>query len=205
MDVEIVHFLVALLFLRGLGSIAFILTTHFDGGDVEMQASGGSMMAEDARGRAVNIVNSGPAGGTLAAAYVGQLTGNEGVIGMDMGGTSFDIGLIVGGEPRVAPESQFEGFSVKVPILDVHAIGAGGGSLAWVDQGGALNVGPESAGSAPGPACYGLGEEIIAFMCRMGGDIGWGKFSLVELDEANKRLIIEAVDKTGQWGQIAML
>jgi N-methylhydantoinase A len=124
-----------------------------------MQASGGSMMAEDARGRAVNIVNSGPAGGAQAAAYVGQLTGDEQVIGVDMGGTSFDIGLIVGGEPRVAPESQFEGFPVKMPILDVHAIGAGGGSLAWVDQGGALNVGPESAGSAPGPACYGLGGE----------------------------------------------
>ncbi len=123
-----------------------------------MQASGGSMMAKDARGRAVNIVNSGPAGGALAAAYVGQLTGDGQVIGADMGGTSFDIGLIVDGEPRVAPESQFEGFPVKMPILDVHAIGAGGGSLAWVDQGGALNVGPESAGSAPGPACYGLGS-----------------------------------------------
>lgn len=127
-----------------------------------MQASGGSMTTEEARGRAVNIVNSGPAGGALAAAYVGQLTGDGQIISVDMGGTSFDIGLIVGGEPRMAPESQFEGFPVKMPILDVHAIGAGGGSLAWVDQGGALvslSVGPESAGSAPGPACYGLGGE----------------------------------------------
>jgi N-methylhydantoinase A len=124
-----------------------------------MQASGGSMTTDDARGRAVNVVNSGPAGGALAAAYVGTLTGDEQIIGVDMGGTSFDIGLIDRGEPRVAPESQFEGFPVKIPILDVHAIGAGGGSLAWVDQGGALNVGPESAGSAPGPACYGLGGE----------------------------------------------
>jgi N-methylhydantoinase A len=124
-----------------------------------MQASGGSMTTEDARGRAVNVVNSGPAGGALAAAYVGTLSGDEQIIGVDMGGTSFDIGLIDRGEPRVAPESQFEGFPVKIPILDVHAIGAGGGSLAWVDQGGALNVGPESAGSEPGPACYGLGGE----------------------------------------------
>jgi N-methylhydantoinase A len=124
-----------------------------------MQASGGSMTTGDARGRAVNIVNSGPAGGALAAAHVGQLTGDGRIIGVDMGGTSFDIGLIVNGEPRMAPESQFEGFPVKMPILDVHAIGAGGGSLAWIDQGGALNVGPESAGSAPGPACYGLGGE----------------------------------------------
>jgi N-methylhydantoinase A len=124
-----------------------------------MQASGGSMTTEDARGRAVNIVNSGPAGGALAAAYVGQLTGHGRIISVDMGGTSFDIGLIVEGEPRMAPESQFEGFPVKMPILDVHAIGAGGGSLAWIDPGGALTVGPESAGSAPGPACYGLGGE----------------------------------------------
>ncbi len=131
-------------------------------GDVDlriMQASGGSMTTGMAKHRAVNIVNSGPAGGALAAAYVGRLTGNEQVISVDMGGTSFDVGVIDGGEPRVAPESQFEGFPVKIPILDVQAIGAGGGSLAWIDEGGALNVGPESAGSDPGPACYGLGGE----------------------------------------------
>ena len=124
-----------------------------------MQASGGSMTTEMAKRRAVNIVNSGPAGGALAAAYVGQLTGDQQVISVDMGGTSFDVGVIDRGEPRVAPESQFEGFPVKIPILDVQAIGAGGGSLAWIDRGGALNVGPESAGSQPGPACYGLGGE----------------------------------------------
>ena len=132
-------------------------------GDVDlriMQASGGSMTTGMAKHRAVNIVNSGPAGGALAAAYVGRLTGNEQVISVDMGGTSFDVGVIDGGEPRVAPESQFEGFPVKIPILDVQAIGAGGGSLAWIDEGGALNVGPESAGSDPGPACYGLGGDL---------------------------------------------
>jgi len=131
-------------------------------GDVDlriMQASGGSMTTEIAKYRAVNIVNSGPAGGALAAAYVGRLTGDDQVISVDMGGTSFDVGVIDRGEPRVAPESQFEGFPVKIPILDVQAIGAGGGSLAWIDEGGALNVGPESAGSEPGPACYGLGGE----------------------------------------------
>jgi N-methylhydantoinase A len=131
-------------------------------GDVDlriMQASGGSMTTELAKHRAVNVVNSGPAGGALAAAYVGRLTGDEQIISVDMGGTSFDVGVIDRGEPRVAPESQFEGFPVKIPILDVEAIGAGGGSLAWIDEGGALNVGPESAGSDPGPACYGLGGE----------------------------------------------
>jgi N-methylhydantoinase A len=124
-----------------------------------MQASGGSMTTEMAKHRAVNIVNSGPAGGALAAAYVGRLTDDQQIISVDMGGTSFDVGVIDRGEPRVAPESQFEGFPVKIPILDVQAIGAGGGSLAWIDQGGALNVGPRSAGSEPGPACYGLGGE----------------------------------------------
>ena len=131
-------------------------------GDVDlriMQASGGSMTTEMAKYRAVNIVNSGPAGGARAAAYVGRLTGDRQVVSVDMGGTSFDVGVIDRGEPRVAPESQFEGFPVKIPILDVQAIGAGGGSLAWIDEGGALNVGPESAGSEPGPACYGLGGE----------------------------------------------
>ncbi|MER3543637.1 MAG: hypothetical protein C4311_03285 [Chloroflexota bacterium] len=124
-----------------------------------MQASGGTMTAEAARGHAVNLVNSGPAGGTQAAALIGRLTGDRQIISVDMGGTSFDIGLIDGGAPRVTSEGEFEGYPVKIPVLDVHAIGAGGGSIAWLDVGGALNVGPLSARSMPGPACYGLGGE----------------------------------------------
>lgn len=124
-----------------------------------MQASGGSMTVEDAKSRAVNMVNSGPAGGALAAAYIGRLAGDEQIVGVDMGGTSFDIGLIVNGEPRIASEGEFEGYPVKIPLIDVKAIGAGGGSLAWIDKGGALNVGPESAGAEPGPACYGRGQR----------------------------------------------
>jgi N-methylhydantoinase A len=124
-----------------------------------MQANGGSMTVEDAKGRAVNMVNSGPAGGALAAAFVGRLAGDEQIVGVDMGGTSFDIGLIVDGEPHTSSEGEFEGYPVKIPIIDVHAIGAGGGSLAWIDRGGALNVGPESAGADPGPACYGQGTQ----------------------------------------------
>ena len=77
-----------------------------------------------------------------------------------MGGTSFDIGLVVDGQPRVKPEGEFEGYPVKIPLIDVEGIGAGGGSVAWVDAGGALNVGPQSAGASPGPACYGLGGEL---------------------------------------------
>jgi N-methylhydantoinase A len=124
-----------------------------------MQANGGSMTPAMARTHTVNLVNSGPAGGALAAAYIGRLTGDEKIVSVDMGGTSFDIGLIDGGKPRITQESMVEGFPVKVPMLDVHAIGAGGGSIAWVDAGGALNVGPESARSNPGPACYGRGGD----------------------------------------------
>ncbi len=125
-----------------------------------MQASGGSMSAQAAKARAVQMVNSGPAGGALAAGLVGRLVEEERVIGVDMGGTSFDVSLIVGGEPRLRSEGEFEGYPVKVPLIDVEGIGAGGGSIAWIDAGGALNVGPRSAGADPGPACYGLGGTL---------------------------------------------
>lgn len=132
-------------------------------GNVEvriMQASGGAMSAETARDHAVNIVNSGPAGGAVAGAFIGQLVGDDRLMTVDMGGTSFDIGLIIDGVPRVSSEGKFEGYPVKIPAVDVHAIGAGGGSIAWIDKGGALNVGPQSAAADPGPACYGLGGEL---------------------------------------------
>jgi len=122
-----------------------------------MQTSGGAMTAEAAQSHAVQMVNSGPAGGALATALFGRLAGEERVIGVDMGGTSFDVSLIVAGQPRLKAEGEFEGYPVKVPMIDVEGIGAGGGSIAWVDAGGALNVGPESAGADPGPACYGRG------------------------------------------------
>jgi N-methylhydantoinase A len=125
-----------------------------------MQASGGSMTAEVAKSHAVHMVNSGPAGGALATALFSGLAGIGGVIGVDMGGTSFDICLIIDGVPRIKAEGEFEGFPVKIPLMDVEGIGAGGGSIAWVDAGGALNVGPESAGADPGPACYGSGGTL---------------------------------------------
>ncbi len=125
-----------------------------------MQASGGSMTAEAAKDHAVQMVNSGPAAGAQATALFGRLAGESRVIGIDMGGTSFDVSLIVDGRARLKSEGEFEGYPVKVPLMDVEGIGAGGGSIAWVDAGGALNVGPRSAGAEPGPACYGLGGEL---------------------------------------------
>jgi N-methylhydantoinase A len=96
----------------------------------------------------------------VAGAFIGKLLGDKQLMTVDMGGTSFDIGLIVDGVPRVSSEGKFEGYPVKIPAVDVHAIGAGGGSIAWIDKGGALNMGPQSAAADPGPACYGLGGEL---------------------------------------------
>ena len=122
-----------------------------------IQANGGSTSVDNARIRAVTTVNSGPAGGVVAAAYYGRRHQRDKIVSVDMGGTSFDIGLIEGGISKVTTEGSFQGLPVKIPIIDLHIIGAGGGSIAWIDPGGALNVGPRSAGAEPGPACYGQG------------------------------------------------
>ncbi|MFQ5861361.1 MAG: hydantoinase/oxoprolinase family protein, partial [Dehalococcoidia bacterium] len=146
--------------VRYLDSLVQQLQEQYGAVDLRiMQASGGSMTVEVAKNHAVHIVNSGPAGGVVASSYVGRLVGDTQLISVDMGGTSFDIGLVDQGQPRLHSEGEFEGYPVKIPLVDVNAIGAGGGSIAWVDRGGALNVGPMSAGADPGPACYGLGGE----------------------------------------------
>jgi N-methylhydantoinase A len=120
-----------------------------------IQANGGATTVENARSRAVTTVNSGPAGGVIAAAWYGRAHGRDGIVSVDMGGTSFDIGLVEHGASQLTTEGSFQGLPVKLPIIDLHIIGAGGGSVAWIDAGGALNVGPRSAGAEPGPACYG--------------------------------------------------
>ncbi|MBI4788779.1 MAG: hydantoinase/oxoprolinase family protein [Chloroflexi bacterium] len=146
---------------RYIGNLVQMLCDKYGPVEVRiMQAIGGAMSAEAARDHAVNIVNSGPAGGAVAGAFIGTLLGDKQLMTVDMGGTSFDIGIIVDGVPRVSSEGKFEGYPVKIPAVDVHALGAGGGSIAWIDKGGALNVGPKSAAADPGPACYGLGGEL---------------------------------------------
>jgi len=131
-------------------------------GDIPLRimiASGGSINAEIAKDYAVHTVNSGPAGGALAGSHIGKLVGCDKIITVDMGGTSFDISLTDMGAPKVTADGKFEDFPVKIPIIDLSAIGAGGGSIAWIDKGGAVNVGPQSSGSNPGPACYKRGGE----------------------------------------------
>jgi N-methylhydantoinase A len=124
-----------------------------------IQANGGATTIDNARRRAVATVNSGPAGGVVAAAWYGREHARDRIVSVDMGGTSFDIGLVENGASQVTTEGSFQGLPVKLPIIDLHIIGAGGGSIAWIDAGGALNVGPRSAGAEPGPACYGRGGE----------------------------------------------
>lgn len=122
-----------------------------------IQANGGSTSIDVARNKPVTTVNSGPAGGVVAGAFYGRLHGRDRLVSVDMGGTSFDIGLVEGGASKVTTEGSFQDLPVRIPIIDLHIIGAGGGSIAWRDPGGALNVGPRSAGAEPGPACYGRG------------------------------------------------
>ncbi len=125
-----------------------------------MQSNGGSMTAEVAADHSAHLINSGPAGGAMATAFISKLTGNDYAIGADMGGTTFDISIIDKGMPRNTTWGGVGEYPIKLPMVDMKTIGAGGGSLAWVDQSGVLNVGPQSAGSNPGPACYGWGGTL---------------------------------------------
>lgn len=124
-----------------------------------MQSNGGIMGADVASQRSVHTVFSGPAGGVLASMQVSKLLREENVITLDMGGTSTDLALIEKNEIKFTTEGEIGSFPIKVPMMEIHTLGAGGGSIAWVDTGGALRVGPQSAGANPGPVCYDLGGE----------------------------------------------
>ncbi len=134
-----------------------------------MQANGGLMTTGDAMTRAVNTIESGPAGGVIAAAYIGSLVGRKKIISFDMGGTTAKSSIVIDGKPLVTTEYEISplehgerivrgsGHPIKIPVIDLVEVGAGGGSIARIDSGGALRVGPMSAGADPGPACYGKG------------------------------------------------
>jgi N-methylhydantoinase A len=121
-----------------------------------MQSNGGITTASKARQQPVQTLLSGPVGGTIGGAALSRVTGRPNLLCVDMGGTSFDLSLIVDGNPTVSTETELEGLPILMPLVDIHTIGAGGGSLAWLEAGG-LRVGPQSAGAMPGPACYGRG------------------------------------------------
>jgi N-methylhydantoinase A len=170
----------------------------FPGGSIQvMQSSGGIIAAEIAAEEPVRTVLSGPAGGVIGAYHLGRLAGFDKLIGFDMGGTSTDVSLMDAytGGPQVTSDSVVSEMPISVPMLDIHTVGAGGGSIARFDSGGALHVGPESAGSVPGPICYGKGTQPTVTdanlaLGRLDPELFLG--GAVRLDDQRTRDLMEA-------------
>lgn len=166
-----------------------------------MQSSGGVLPLGEAARSAAPLMLSGPAAGVVAAVFSGIRSGARDLIAFDMGGTSTDVTLIRDGAAGTATGTEVGGFPVALPMVDIHTIGAGGGSIAWIDAGGALRVGPESAGAEPGPACYGRGgkEATVtdANLCLgyLGGSLG---DSGLKLDAGGAGAALEKI--SGQLG-----
>ncbi len=160
-----------------------------------MEAAGGLMTVETALAKPVHTILSGPAGGVVAGAHFAALAGAAHVITMDVGGTSTDISLIRNGQPETTRAARIGQIPIRLPTIDINAIGAGGGSIAWIDDGGALRVGPMSAEAVPGPACYGRGgtrpttSDANLVLGRLGSETRLG--GNLRLDPAAAR---EAID-----------
>src|SRR5436190_1317166 len=171
-----------------------------------MRSSGGTAeSAEAARSGAWSVL-SGPAGGAVGAGLLARAAGNPDAIGIDMGGTSCDVCVIDAGEVRRTDSREIEGRPIQLPMVDVHTVGAGGGSIAWRDAGGALRVGPRSAGAEPGPACYGRGgteptvtdANLLLGYLSPSSDLAGG----VALDEEAARSSIAALGAALGLGEI---
>jgi len=174
-----------------------------------LQSSGGTIQAAHAGKYAVNLLLSGPAGGLKGAQYVASLSGESKLLSFDMGGTSTDVALI-NGEIKLSSEGNIGDYPVAVPMVDMHTIGAGGGSVAYVDAGGLLNVGPESAGAKPGPACYGQGgvqatvtdANLVLGRLQADGFLGEGmQLSMAAAKDAMKnvaKLLDKSIEATAQ-------
>ncbi len=135
----------------------------FAGQFLMTRSGGGAMTASSAKEAPVNLILSGPAGGVLGASWFAKAAGYPNLITIDMGGTSLDASLVVDGEPFTYFDASFEGLPINLASLYIHTIGAGGGSLVWIDEGNHLQVGPSSAGADPGPAAYGRGGTDATF------------------------------------------
>jgi N-methylhydantoinase A len=162
-----------------------------------VQSNGGVMSLDTAAKLPVRTALSGPAAGVIACAQIAQAAGFANVITGDMGGTSFDVSLVAQGQPALAPQTSIDfGLVVRVPMVQIETIGAGGGSIASVDAGGLLQVGPESAGSTPGPACYGRGNprptvtDANLLLGRIAGDrpLGGGLLDVLQVDLARQAI-----------------
>ena len=139
---------------RRLGDIGF------DGVLLIMQSNGGVVLPATARDYAAMTLLSGPAAGPVAGIEYARIHGADNCLTVDMGGTSFDAAMVLGGAPITANEGEINRYRIALPMLDIVTIGAGGGSIGWIDEGGLLRMGPQSAGADPGPACYGTGGEL---------------------------------------------
>ncbi|MEM1316191.1 MAG: hydantoinase/oxoprolinase family protein, partial [Pseudomonadota bacterium] len=143
-----------------------------------MQSNGGRMPAEAMARNAISALFSGPAAGVVGALGLARRSGFQDIITLDMGGTSTDVSLIAGGAPDLAPQTEIDGLPVRTPVIDIATVGAGGGSIGWVDDGGLLRVGPRSAGADPGPASYGRGgtEATVTDAHLVRGTLQAGSF-----------------------------
>jgi N-methylhydantoinase A len=129
-----------------------------------MRSSGGMMTSKAAKNNPVQTIESGPAAGVIGSAFLGDILGNKNLVAIDMGGTTFKVSLIDGGLPRFKSQGEIEwGVQYRIPMIDLSEIGNGGGSIAWIDKGGLMKVGPVSAGAEPGPACYRTGGTEPTF------------------------------------------
>src|SRR5207248_8444323 len=168
-----------------------------------MTSAGGLVPAEEGADLPVALLLSGPAGGVQAAAAAAAAAGFEDAVSFDMGGTSTDVCLILGGVPEPAPGRTAAGFPIRLPALDIHTIGAGGGSIARLDPGGALVVGPVSAGADPGPACYGRGgsdatvTDADLVLGRIPAGATFGDLGALDETAAKDALARAGVDATG--------
>lgn len=161
-----------------------------------MQSSGGILTAKSARERPLQTLLSGPVGGAIGGEKLTDVLATKNLIGVDMGGTSFDVSLVVNGEPDVSTEAELEGLPLLMSVVNIHTIGAGGGSVAWIEAGG-LRVGPRSAGATPGPACYGRGgtEPTVTDANLVLGRVDAGNFAggQMALDVEASRTALAAV------------
>ncbi len=161
-----------------------------------MQSSGGVTTADSARKNPVFTLLSGPVGGTIAGTALSASTGRQNLICVDMGGTSFDLSLVINGKANATLETELEGLPLLMSIVDIRTIGTGGGSIAWLENG-AMRVGPHSAGAVPGPACYGLGgiEPTVTDANLFLGRLGTGSLLSGEmlLDETRAAKAIETL------------
>jgi N-methylhydantoinase A len=159
-----------------------------------MQSNGGIMTAEVAARKSVNTLLSGPAGGVIGCMAIAKQANVENAITIDMGGTSFDISLIYRNKISYKTESEIGGHPIKAPMIDIHTIGAGGGSIAWIDHGGGLRVGPWSAGADPGPVCYQKGgkeptvTDANLVLGRLNPDYYLGGEVAVDVEAARKSI-----------------